>query len=519
MTSAALRVVFYLRLSVAGDDESTAIIRQEADLRAEAERRGWRIVRTLIDDGFSGGKARAKADEALRMIREGEADVLAVWKFDRWSRQGVRAVADLTDVLEKRPSALFVALRDGWNSSSDSWSLTASVMAEVAKAERRNTSARVTSSIAHLRRTGRFAGGVVPYGYRTVKRAEGPGVGLVPVPEEVEILREIAARLIAGESPWRVCRDLNLRGIPAPRSEARRLARQGEDTTEAKRGEWKTPGLRTTMTSPHLLGRQRIGNDVLRDEVGLPVAVWTPLLDRATADALKSRFAAAATTPRRKRARLLSGLLTCGECGRALYVTSSRGAAAYRCMTKSSGGVCSSPTVSAPRAEEAVVAEVLRVIGDRPITETVSQDSPASLAARTALLDVETALADTSAALTADDADVSALLERIAALKAERFRLRDVAEAGSSLSVIVDTGRTWADDWQAAHRRDEEAAGRAAEADGVREEVTARQLLLSSVVERVALVGFTPDRRKFDPSRLVVEYVPDDITEAERVTA
>src|SRR6476620_11374883 len=156
--------LLYLRLSQS-DDASTSIARQEADLRVLADREGWDVAEVIVDDGLSGGYARANADRALAMLREGAADVLAVWKFDRWSRQGLGAVAALIDALDANPKALFVADRDGLRSSQPAWRIIASVLAEVARMERENTKARVTSSIAALRRGGRYAGRNVPYGY------------------------------------------------------------------------------------------------------------------------------------------------------------------------------------------------------------------------------------------------------------------------------------------------------------------------------------------------------------------
>ena len=106
------RAVLYLRLSSSTED-STSIARQAADLQQLAVREGWTVVRTLTDDGLSGRKARANAAEALRMLREDEADVLAVWKLDRWTRQGLGAIGALSDALDAVPSATFVALQDG----------------------------------------------------------------------------------------------------------------------------------------------------------------------------------------------------------------------------------------------------------------------------------------------------------------------------------------------------------------------------------------------------------------------
>ena len=55
--------------------------------------------------------------------------------------------------------------RDGLSSTQPAWRIIASVLAEVARMERDNTSTRVLSSLAELRLNGRFTGGQRPYGY------------------------------------------------------------------------------------------------------------------------------------------------------------------------------------------------------------------------------------------------------------------------------------------------------------------------------------------------------------------
>lgn len=62
------RAVLYQRLS-RQTLESTSLTGQSEDLGALAEREGWDVVATFIDEGLSGGKRRTNADEALRMLR------------------------------------------------------------------------------------------------------------------------------------------------------------------------------------------------------------------------------------------------------------------------------------------------------------------------------------------------------------------------------------------------------------------------------------------------------------------
>src|SRR5690606_31187945 len=260
------RAVLYLRLSALSDD-STSIVRQEADLRALAEREGWEVVRILVDERISGRKARENAEEAGRMIRDGEADVLAVWKLDRFTRQGWDGLGDLSRALDARrvdaergqgTPGLFWALQDGLTSEQNSFRLIAGVLSEVARTEAENTSTRARSAM-HYRRTvtNRFAGGgSVPFGYSSVPAGGGFRRVLVVNPEEAAVVREVAERLLDGVEPlWRIARDLTDRGVPTSKSAARRAARKGEATDGLDRGRWTASTIRALWTADSLAGR------------------------------------------------------------------------------------------------------------------------------------------------------------------------------------------------------------------------------------------------------------------------
>lgn len=434
-----MRAVLYLRLSEQ-DDASTGIARQEADLRARAEREGWTVARVLVDDGISGRRSRANADAALAMLTDREADVLAVWKFDRWSRQGLGALARLVEVLDERPGALFVADRDGLVSSQPAWRIIASVLAEVARMEAENTSARVSSSIAALRSDRRFAGGTVPFGYTTAPNPDGPGRVLVVHEAEAAVLREAIDRALSGEPLWTVCRDFNARGIPAPRSPYRRLERAGEPLDEADTGVWRVQSLTRTLTSSHLLGRVTHRGELLRGESGLPLTVWEPLTSSETLSRLRSLLLPpeAPSRPRRRRSRPLSGLIRCSVCGSPLYVRTSNGYPLYGCPSSVNGALCPSPRIQARSLESYVIAEARSRLSDFRLSETVVVAGDPS-----ALLDVEEALRHASAALLQDGADVPALVARIDTLKTRRASLRE--STGPRTLHALREGPLWCD--------------------------------------------------------------------------
>lgn len=430
------RAVLYLRLSVTKED-STSIERQEADLRREAASRGWDVGdRVLTDDGVSGGKARAKAEECLRMLRAGEADILMVWKWDRWSRQGVRSVADLADVLDARPEARFVALRDGLDSQqSDTWRLAAAVMAEIGRTERKNTSMRVASAVAGMRSGGRFAGGNVPYGYCTAPNPSGPGRVLVIADAEATVIREAAERILAGETVYAVTCDLNDRAVATRRGKT-----------------WSVQALSQILTNDPIVGRVVHRGDVVRGEDGLPEQMWEPVLPLDVWHRLRARLGVVGPRgsrgPRRERAnraRLLSGIVRCGMpgCGAPLYVKyNGAGHVAYACTQRSNGRPCTGVSVSADLLDEYVGQTFLAQVGDREVYERREVRSAADAEAA----DVDRAITDTLAAMGRDDADVAALAGRLATLKERRSALK--RRTASDAVSLVATGRTFADVWR-----------------------------------------------------------------------
>lgn len=479
------RALLYLRLS-RSSEVSTSLAGQEADLRQLAAREGWEVAEVFRDDGLSGGYARANADEALRRIRDREADVLAVWRLDRWSRQGLGAVADLVDVLDAREAAgdpaLFVTLRDGLRSDQSAWRIIATVLAEVARQEREATSARVTASVERLRAAGRFPGGTVPYGYRSAPHPDGVGRILEPDPDEAEIVRGLAERILGGSSIFSLVVELNANGIRPHRARS-----------------WTMDTLSTVLSGDAIVGRVRVGGQLLRDDDGLPRVVWEPVLDLETWHAVRAvlaaRGAARPYTRRAHGARLLSGLASCGECGRPLYVRRpgarrrSDGAlipapVVYACSARGNGQPCPGSTVSAERLEEHVSDVFLRTVGRFEVVRPVIREAPAVdlVEAEQALADVVSRLGD----VTLSPAELASILERRAALADRVAALRAAGDAPAEVD-FVPTGETYAEEWD---RLD--AEGR-------------REALLSALVT-VAVTKGRRGRKGLDPARVAIEW-------------
>lgn len=175
-------VDLYLRLSVQKDG-SDSIERQEADLRAWAERSGLTIRKVWGDPGKSGFKNvhRAEYERAVHAVVTGEVGTLATWKLDRLSRKGAGKIGTLLDDVAYAGGRLFF-LQDNLDSSEGGHRMVIVMVSEQARSESMNTSLRVRSKNEHAVAKGLPVGGRPRFGYQ-------PGNRKANLTEAVEVRR------------------------------------------------------------------------------------------------------------------------------------------------------------------------------------------------------------------------------------------------------------------------------------------------------------------------------------------
>ncbi|MDR6436058.1 DNA invertase Pin-like site-specific DNA recombinase [Paenarthrobacter nicotinovorans] len=485
-TSAPKRVILYLRLSVS-KDESVSIANQNKELAALAEREGWEIVATFTDDGLSGGKPREKADKALRMLRDNEADVIAVYKFDRWSRMGARAVADLQDVLDARAAnhspALFIALSDGLRSDSPAWDIQVALMAALGRTERQLIRSRVAAARKYQRSTFRHSGEPA-YGYRTIPHPDGKGRALELHPEESAVVRRMVDAVLDGATGYAVAKMLNAEGIKPRRSE-----------------KWTAPGVADLLRRDALLGymtHRRPGENSrtrrpILGEDGLPVQVWPAIVTPEESAQLHAALARRGDwnkmpgAGRTRASRLLSGLVECATCGRTMRVNYTDklkdGNRAARYVCSAPAGACPAKvSIHADMLEKHLTSEFLNVAGKLDVYE-VRESTTRNVGD---LAQVEQAIAATAADMAAPGADIAFLAARMAELHARRTALEAVPV--ETLTETVATGETFAEAWE-----NRDTAGR-------------RKLISSALSRRVVVKPAVKGSRKLDATRLDIPW-------------
>src|SRR5262245_9635420 len=93
-----MRAAIYTRVSTTGQ----SVVNQERELRAVAERHGWKIASVFSDHGVSGTKDKRPAlDRLMKGVARKEYDVVAAWSVDRVGRSLQHLLAFLGELKAK----------------------------------------------------------------------------------------------------------------------------------------------------------------------------------------------------------------------------------------------------------------------------------------------------------------------------------------------------------------------------------------------------------------------------------
>jgi DNA invertase Pin-like site-specific DNA recombinase len=182
-------VLGYVRVST--DEQSSSGAGLEAQrqaILAECKRRDWHLVDLIEDAGYSAKDLkRPGVQEALRVLREGDAKALVVAKLDRLSR----SMIDFTAVMataQKQGWAL-VALDCAVDTTTPAGEAMANVLATFAQFERRLISQRTREALA-------------------IKRAQGVRLGR-PRTLPAEVVERIGREREAGRTLAAIAEGLN----------------------------------------------------------------------------------------------------------------------------------------------------------------------------------------------------------------------------------------------------------------------------------------------------------------------
>lgn len=402
------RAAIYTRLSRNRDGEQSASTqRQEKACRKLAGERGWEVVEVHVDDDVSAYKPRSRPGYSalLASIEAGAVDAVVTWAADRLHRRPVE-LESFVELIERTGVEVATVQSGPVDLSSAAGRMNARIAVVIAVGESEHRSARTRSAHEQIAAEGRWKGGRRPYGY--VPQSDG---SMVVDEDEAEVIREAAARVLAGERVGSIVNELNRRGVPT--------------VTGAP---WRTATLRRIVSSRTVAGRRvRRGSDVGE-------AKWPPILSVEEVAEVTAVLDRGAKRGRVARVSLLAGnRLRCAECGESMRTARrSTGRRVYRCLA------CFQQVAADPLDEsigEAVVRRLDRADIPRPPKKAKKSEDPDRIAADLV------ALAEDWGSGRMSRAEYLAAREPLEARVANARAERDRAAGSLALVGLVGKGR------------------------------------------------------------------------------
>lgn len=347
-----LRVVLYGRVSnlSQGETSGRSVDSQLAAGRAWAQREGHVVVGEYRDDGASAYTRQAKRPAWKQVMGElatSSMDILWCWEVSRASRDREVWAALITAC---KAAGVNLAVSDRIHDPHDpDDGFMLDLSSALAIRESAMTRKRILRAVQDRATAGK-PHGKIPYGYRReYDPASGALIRQVVEDATAVVIQEMAARVLAGESMYAVCHDLNDRGVPSPETVRQRRLR-GPDIAPIP---WHPGEVKDQLLSPTNAG-QRVHKGLV-----VAAATWPAILSAADHAALVDKLA----TPGRKTWRdggarhLLTGIAECGVCGGLVRRVNNRGTWSYACVGRDKRGASCVSRKQAP--VDLLVQEVL----------------------------------------------------------------------------------------------------------------------------------------------------------------
>jgi site-specific DNA recombinase len=301
------------------------------------------------------------------------------------------------------------------------------------------------------------------------------------------VLREMAARVLAGEKQDRIARDLNQRGVIT-----------------------STGGMWSRESVKQLLLRERNVGQVVHNGVVVGHLPGEPILDNETWERLTTLFASRRLGRPISDVYLCSGIVCCGHCGHRLTGRSraylkpypdGEVRRQYWCQPRTVRGGCGRITIDQRQLDRHVGALVVRILADPRHAEALEAAVKATEDKRRPLLvelgecehladELSGRLGRREITLQRYDVAIAPLDKRIAELRAELAELESVQSAVADPVVEAASREEWTARWN--------AATVAERRNLLRQALTNRRIVIAPAVQE-------PGRPRFDPKRIVIE--------------
>lgn len=305
------RAVIYKRQSTARE-ESISLELQETACRDYASRHGYDVVAVEADPGVSGRTfARPGVQAVMAMVERGDADVILLWKWSRWSRSRL----DWYVAADKAQQAggRIESATEPIDTSTSIGRLSRGMMIEIAAFESERAGDQWRETHERRVRQGRPHHGKNRFGY-VYDRAQKLHT---PDPATAPIVKDLYQRYVDGTSIYRLVQWLNEQQVPTVEHGGKRGAPS-----------WAESTLRGVLDNPFPTGRFIYRGEIVdgSHEAIVPLDLW---------EAYREKRRRRATRPRAEASPyLLSGIVRCKACETVLTGSKATGGTRYyRCAS------------------------------------------------------------------------------------------------------------------------------------------------------------------------------------------
>lgn len=351
-----LRALIYNRASADPSGRGLSVTAQERENRAWCEREGWAVAGVVTDNDRSATRWARREREGYQQVKQalagsvfGRVDLLVCWESSRATRDmdGHVELRRLCEQHDVRFAAKGRVL--DFNHGGDRFTgvVDAAVDERFADEARERTIRGHQTSV--LNGTPRSYPG---YGFRYVRDEHtGRLIGQEHDPDSAAVVQDIVARIIDGESLYRIAQSLNEEAVPTAMQRMDRWKGR-----EVERVGWSSSTIRSLLRSQSLMGVRTWHGEAMR------AGTWEPIVSPADWQQVQAILGERRNTGHDTRARtLLSGIATCGPCGAWMRPLMNRGRATYVC-----GGVThTAPKGHVSRDRAALDAVVVRYVVGR----------------------------------------------------------------------------------------------------------------------------------------------------------
>lgn len=330
--------------------------RQIEDCTREAQRRGWEIIETYVDNDVSATRSKVRPEYVRMMadVAHGHINALIVWDIDRLTRTP-RELEDIIDLADKMNLSM-ANIGGEIDLSTPQGKMTARIKGSVARHESDQSSRRLKRAYQQRAMAGKMHG-YAGFGFQRVER-DGE-LWDIPHPEQSEIVNEGARRYAAGESLRGICRDFMSRGISGPKTD-----------------NWTTTTLRQIMQRPVNIGLRQYRGEIIGKANADPIMtedLYNQVMARLN-DPERIKHALGRTP-----LYLLTSIAKCGFCGGTMRMTRARVVSGKNAPDQYNCKDCFKVRRKREPVDQIVTGAVIARLGDPKIMVALSKDTKGEL--------------------------------------------------------------------------------------------------------------------------------------------